>query len=238
MSEKIEKSEGGVLKGILAKPVWGWLGFVALLFVATVLFLLLIFKVTPWMKSSAAFYKFSPDTNQVAMGSIPSDEDLRADIGRLQHKIDRLTPGGVYLIVNTTDNTFELYQNKKLIRDGLCSTGSYIKLEADGEKNWVFETPKGALSIKGKITDPVWRKPDWAFVEEGLPVPAADDPRRYEYGVLGDYALALGHGYLIHGTLYKRFLGQPVTHGCIRMNDEDLEAVYKTLPVGAKVFIY
>ena len=102
----------------------------------------------------------------------------------------------------------------------------------------MFETPKGALSIKGKITDPVWRKPDWAFVEEGLPIPVADDPSRYEYGVLGDYALALGHGYLIHGTLYKRFLGQPVTHGCIRMNDEDLEAVYKTLPIGAKVFIY
>ncbi len=238
MSEKIEKSEGGTLKGILAKPVWGWFGFVALMFVAAALFLWLIFTVTPWMKSRASFYKFTPDTNQVAMGSVPSDEELRVDIGRLQHKIDRLTPGGVYLIVNTTDNTFELYQNKKLIRNGLCSTGSYIKLETDGEKHWVFETPKGALSIKGKITDPVWRKPDWAFVEEGLPIPVADDPSRYEYGVLGDYALALGHGYLIHGTLYKRFLGQPVTHGCIRMNDEDLEAVYKTLPIGAKVFIY
>ena len=40
---------------------------------------------------------------------------------------------------------------------------------------------------------------------------------------LGDYALALGDGYLIHGTIYKRFLGMPVTHGCVRLNDEDLE---------------
>ena len=115
MSEKIEKSEGGTLKGILAKPVWGWFGFVALMFVAAALFLWLIFTVTPWMKSRASFYKFTPDTNQVAMGSVPSDEELRVDIGRLQHKIDRLTPGGVYLIVNTTDNTFELYQNKNVI---------------------------------------------------------------------------------------------------------------------------
>ncbi|MGE4587261.1 MAG: L,D-transpeptidase, partial [Mangrovibacterium sp.] len=59
-----------------------------------------------------------------------------------------------------------------------------------------------------------------------------------ERGVLGEYALSLGDGYLIHGTLYQRFLGLPVTHGCIRMNDGDLETVFKTLPVGARVFIY
>ena len=92
--------------------------------------------------------------------------------------------------------------------------------------------------MKGKITNPVWRRPDWAFIEEGLAVPSATHPSRYEYGVLGDYALSLGDGYLIHGTLYKRFLGMPVTHGCIRMNDEDLEATFKTLNVGSRVYIY
>jgi len=60
----------------------------------------------------------------------------------------------------------------------------------------------------------------------------------YEYGVLGDYALSLGQGYLLHGTLYKRFLGLPVTHGCIRLNDEDLEVIYKNLDYGSKVYIY
>jgi lipoprotein-anchoring transpeptidase ErfK/SrfK len=75
-------------------------------------------------------------------------------------------------------------------------------------------------------------------VEEGLPIPSQNDPVRWEAGVLGDYALSIGDGYLIHGTIYKRFLGMPVTHGCIRMNDEDLEAVYKTLDFGSKVFIY
>jgi len=61
---------------------------------------------------------------------------------------------------------------------------------------------------------------------------------RFEYGVLGDYALSLGDGYLIHGTLYQRFLGLPVTHGCIRLNDENLELVYRSLQVGSKVYIY
>jgi lipoprotein-anchoring transpeptidase ErfK/SrfK len=125
-----------------------------------------------------------------------------------------------------------------LVLVGVCSTGSYISLEGEGDKKWVFKTPKGDFKVRGKITDPVWRKPDWAFVEEGLPIPPAGHPSRYERGVLGDYALAIGNGYLIHGTLYQRFLGLPVTHGCIRMNDADLKVVYNTLPVGAKVFIY
>jgi lipoprotein-anchoring transpeptidase ErfK/SrfK len=56
--------------------------------------------------------------------------------------------------------------------------------------------------------------------------------------VLGDYALILGKGYMIHGTLYQRLIGSPVTHGCVRLLDDDLEAVYKTLPIGSKVFIY
>jgi L,D-transpeptidase YbiS len=30
----------------------------------------------------------------------------------------------------------------------------------------------------------------------------------------------------------------PVTHGCIRLNDEDLEAIYNTLAVGSKVYIF
>ena len=92
--------------------------------------------------------------------------------------------------------------------------------------------------VLGKVTNPVWRRPDWSYVEEGLPIPSANDPSRWEAGVLGDYALSIGDGYLIHGTIYKRFLGMPVTHGCIRMNDEDLEAVYKTLDLGSKVYIY
>jgi len=56
--------------------------------------------------------------------------------------------------------------------------------------------------------------------------------------VLGDYALSLGDGYLIHGTLYQRLLGMPVTHGCIRLNDDDLKEVFNALSVGSKVYIY
>lgn len=163
---------------------------------------------------------------------------MARDIQRLSKKYSSYTSGQSYIVINTTDNRFFLYRNKKLIREGFCSSGSYTMLKTEGEKKWIFKTPKGKYWIQGKITSPVWRKPDWAFVEEGLPIPSATHPSRYEYGVLGDYAMSIGDGYLIHGTLYKRFLGMPVTHGCVRLNDEDLEAIYNTLSIGSKVYIF
>ena len=55
---------------------------------------------------------------------------------------------------------------------------------------------------------------------------------RIEAGTLGDYALGFGHGYFIHGTLYTRLLGRNVTHGCVRVGDEDLKDVFKAVPIG------
>ncbi len=111
-------------------------------------------------------------------------------------------------------------------------------LKTDKGKVWVFKTPRGKRWVRGKIANPSWKRPDWSFIEEGLPVPPKDDPSRWESGVLGDYALGIGDGYLIHGTIYKRFLGMPVTHGCVRLNDEDLKVIFNTLNIGSKVYIF
>ena len=159
-------------------------------------------------------------------------------INELNRKIDNLSPAQPYLIVNTTTNTFVLRTRSRVIKEGLCSTGSYTMLDAGEDQRWIFKTPKGMFRIQGKLTNPLWIKPDWAFIEEGLPVPPKNHPDRYQYGTLGDYALSLGQGYLIHGTLYQRFLGLPVTHGCIRLGDEDLELVYNKLEEGSKVYIF
>jgi lipoprotein-anchoring transpeptidase ErfK/SrfK len=163
---------------------------------------------------------------------------INKDIQKLNVKYAGYTTGQSYIVINTTDNKFFLYNNKKLVRKGFCSSGSYTRLETESHKQWVFKTPKGKYKIKSKITNPVWKRPDWSFVEEGLPIPSANDDSRFEYGVLGNYALALGDGYMIHGTIYKRFLGMPVTHGCVRLNDDDLEVIYNTLNIGSKVYIF
>lgn len=223
---------------LLGKITKSWLAFAIMQLIYILAFTWILIAISPVINNWPLLYpRF--DTRYVEDKAFESStKSLRSQVQVLQKKANKLTPGGVYLIINTTDNHFELYKNQQLLRSGKCSTGSYIRLETDQKKNWLFKTPKGVFTIKGKTTNPVWRKPDWAFVEEGLPIPKAGDPSRFEYGVLGDYALSLGDGYLIHGTLYQRFLGSAVTHGCIRMGDDDLEIVYNNLPTGAKVFIY
>lgn len=176
----------------------------------------------------------SNTSEQVKKALNLSEKDLAA----LNRRYEALTPKQTYLVINTSDNHFFLYKDKVLIREGFVSTGSNVRLQSHDDREWLFQTPKGRRTVKGKITSPVWRRPDWAFIEEGLPVPSANHHSRYEAGVLGDYALSLGDGYLIHGTLYKRFLGMPVTHGCVRLNDEDLEFIFKSLNVGSHVYIY
>jgi len=163
---------------------------------------------------------------------------LRRSVARLERQLAARRPAGAYLVVSTTENHFWLYVGGRLIREGRCSTGSYVYLKGSGGRSWLFQTPRGQFFVQSKIVNPVWHKPDWAFVEEGKPIPPPGSPERYEYGVLGRYALAIGNGYLIHGTLYQRLLGLPVTHGCVRLGDADLEVVYRTLPLGAPVYIY
>jgi hypothetical protein len=166
-------------------------------------------------------------------------QQMSRDEQRLSRKFIAYTPGQSYLVINTTDNRFFLYRNKKLAREGFCSTGSYTRLtSAEGSRHWIFKTPKGRFWIQQKITKPLWIRPDWSFVEEGLPIPPANDESRFEFGVLGEYAMSMGDGYLIHGTIYKRLMGMPVTHGCVRLDDDDLEAIYNTLNIGSKVYIF
>ena len=55
---------------------------------------------------------------------------------------------------------------------------------------------------------------------------------------LGEYALDLGGGYLIHGTPEEATVGQASTHGCLRMRGFDLEWLYDNVPVGAPVTIH
>jgi L,D-transpeptidase ErfK/SrfK len=175
------------------------------------------------------------DQNQM----IAETTRLEKDIRRMQQTLERLTPDGAYVIVNTADNRIRLMSGHKEIREGICSTGSYILLkETRSKREWIFHTPRGLFHVREKKRSPVWRKPDWAFVEEGKPIPPQGSAERIEAGVLGEYGLMFGDGYMIHGTLYKRSLGMPVTHGCIRVGDQDLRAIYNSVPVGGKIFIY
>ncbi|RJR20055.1 MAG: L,D-transpeptidase [Nitrospiraceae bacterium] len=156
----------------------------------------------------------------------------------LKKKISALSPKGVYIVIDTARNRLYLKKGDVTLREAVISSGSGNMLtDPSGNRTWVFDTPRGEHSVRSKIENPDWIKPDWAFVEEGEKIPS-NYGDRIESGMLGDYALSIGNGYLIHGTLYKRLLGRNVTHGCIRVGDEDLEYVFRNTPIGSKVIIF
>lgn len=60
-----------------------------------------------------------------------------------------------------------------------------------------------------------------------------------KYGeVLGSFRLYLGDGYALHGTNNPKSVGQAVSHGCIRLRNEDIAELYHRVVVGTPVFIY
>ncbi len=67
--------------------------------------------------------------------------------------------------------------------------------------------------------------------------PYGTSARRY-LGVMGTRRLELGDGYGIHGTDHPESIGQSVSHGCVRMRNEDIEKLYPLVPVGTPVYIY
>ena len=110
----------------------------------------------------------------------------------------------------------------------------------------VYTAPIG-VGVEGKLTElgvytvirkkkhPSWHVPKSIREEDPtLPEvvpPGPDNP-------LGDYALYLSRGaYAIHGTNRPWGIGRRVSHGCIRLYPEDIEALYPLVPIGTSVFI-
>ncbi len=108
-----------------------------------------------------------------------------------------------------------------------------------GKMDW--RTPLGQTQVIAKQKDPWWHPTKSVrdeHAKDGDILPAAIPPG--PDNPLGSRALRLGAGngtYLIHGTNNPIAVGLAVTHGCIRMYPEDVEALFPMVPVGTPVRI-
>jgi len=144
---------------------------------------------------------------------------------------------GVVITVDVSTNRAYLFRDGQLIAKSGAATGSGKEF-VSGNDMWVFHTPRGHHKVLGRIKDPIWRKPDWAFIEAGEPIPSPNSPRRNVKGKLGKYALNLGEGILIHGTDDPKSIGRRVSHGCIRLPDGMMSKVYGAAKVGTDVYVF
>ena len=108
-----------------------------------------------------------------------------------------------------------------------------------GKMDW--STPLGRTRVIDKRKNPTWSPPESVrkeHEERGDPLPklvkaGPDNP-------LGAYAMRLDihpGAYLIHGTNNPIAVGMAITHGCIRMYPEDIEALFPLVPVNTPVWL-
>jgi lipoprotein-anchoring transpeptidase ErfK/SrfK len=205
------------------------------------------------------------------------------------------SPGQPYLVVSIGERRLWYKKGDDVLFTTEVATGSGKSLVKEGGgAAWLFETPRGRLTVLSKEENPVWSPPDWHYVEQarkrkaglvrlerGQSMPTADgsvitvagdqvvrrspsgeetvldatdgheivvdgkllvpplgtSQRRYQ-GILGTHRLNLGNGYALHGTNDPASIGHAVSHGCVRLRNEDIDRLYETVPVGTPVYIY
>ena len=96
-----------------------------------------------------------------------------------------------------------------------------VKRYPDGREEPLEATDGREIVVNGNIIIP----------------PYGVNQRRYK-GVLGTRRLVLGDGYGIHGTNAPETIGRSVSHGCVRLRNEDIEQLYDMVPLGTPVYIY
>src|SRR5688572_21100474 len=117
---------------------------------------------------------------------------LDAESKKLAAALDRKAPRASYVVVDRTNNLLYLRGSDSVQLQAVCSAGSgSILKEPNGKRTWVFDSPQGQFKVISILKNPVWRKPDWAFIEEGEPIPK-NMSERFEYGTLGEYGLYFG----------------------------------------------
>lgn len=156
----------------------------------------------------------------------------------------------VIAIVNVAQQELSLYENGELRASYPVSTSRYgVGSLAGSEK-----TPSGLHYVRKKIGD--GSSPGTVFkgrVNTGYVVEPIESP----YFTLEDYVttrilwlsgLEPGHNegegvdsyhrYIyIHGTHEEGLIGQPASHGCIRMKNDDVIALYEQMPLESLVMI-
>ncbi|NJO43153.1 MAG: L,D-transpeptidase [Cyanobacteria bacterium CRU_2_1] len=123
------------------------------------------------------------------------------------------------LIVDLSDRQVYLAQNETVIANYQV---------AIGQAGW--ETPVGQFSVINMQQDPVWQHP---FTGE-IVAPGATNPLGSRWiGFWTDGAHQIG----LHGTNQEDLIGQAVSHGCIRLREADIQALFTQVTIGTPITV-
>lgn len=175
---------------------------------------------------------------QLSTASTPTEAESTSQIEVLPINVVRLPPLGSlatyiplnevypepitqekYLVISLSDRQVHLYENEEL-------KISYPI--AVGKEGW--ETPTGQFNVLQMLKDPYWEHP---WTGEVVP-PGEDNPLGNRWiGFWTDGTNFIG----FHGTPNEDLVGQAVSHGCIRMKNDDVVALFEQVDIGTTVIV-
>jgi lipoprotein-anchoring transpeptidase ErfK/SrfK len=134
------------------------------------------------------------------------------------HYVEQAHKRGLGLVHLSRDQTITAKDGTKYMIEG----SNIVKQYPDGHTEPLPAPKEGhEITVNGNIIVP----------------PFGTAQRRY-LGTLGTRRLDLGDGYGIHGTDEPESIGHSVSHGCVRLRNEDVEKLYPMVPIGTPVYIY
>jgi LysM repeat protein len=114
---------------------------------------------------------------------------------------------GKQIIVDISDSRIYAYENGRLVRSVLASTG-------------LPATP----TVKGNFT-----------VQRKYPSQLMSGPGYYLPNV--QWIMYFYAGYAVHGTYWHNNFGQPMSHGCVNLPNDEAQWFYEWAPVGTPVLV-
>lgn len=156
---------------------------------------------------------------------ISASSQEKRSVNRLSPPPAIVRPGGK-VVVDLSDRKVYLYSYLYGLESS--NSGDEKKLAATydvaiGQDDW--ETPLGNYQVGDMQTNPAWEHPLTGRV---VP-PGPDNPLGaawISFLSKGDYSFGL------HGTINESLIGQAVSHGCIRMRNADILALYGAVEPG------
>lgn len=99
---------------------------------------------------------------------------------------------------------------------------------AIGRTGW--ETPTGNFAVRDMIENPGWEN----FRTGEVMPPGGDNPLGVRWiSFWTDGVNEIG----FHGTTNEELIGQAVSHGCVRMRNQDVTALYSKVAIGTPVVV-
>jgi lipoprotein-anchoring transpeptidase ErfK/SrfK len=139
-------------------------------------------------------------------------------LGESTNYLPELKPS-TYLVVKLSKRRVYVYRNDNV-------QASYPI--AIGKAGW--ETPTGDFQVINKELNPIFK----SFKSGRVIQPGPDNPLGVRWiGIWTDGKTQLG----FHGTNEPELIGQAISHGCIRMHNQDVINLFEQIEIGTPVVV-